>query len=844
MNRRARIVDALAIVAIVRLIAPWAAPGAQPADAGELQLVARHLGVAHPPGYPLYTLAAHGFGRVASQPLVARLLGVDCADVALDGVTCAPWALWPWAVSLFGALLAAATLVVVFHAGRRLGGGVAAGLAGAAALAAAPTFVAQATVAGIRMPTALLTAAVLALALGWLHATAPHNDRALQATKGLGGPGHLAALAFAFALAAGHHPTLAFLALPLAAVVLLRRPGFVRDPGAIAGVGVAAALGLLPLAYLPLRAGALLAPPDLGTWRGLWHHVSAAGFRGDVFYFDDARTLLDRLAVLGDLVVLQFGPLGLALAAVGAAWLAMRRPLSGALLVATTGLLAALSITYRAPQTVEYLMPAYVALALLVAAGAGAGQAIAVAVVTYAQPGHAASEPRDAGARARMAERAGTAVALALVLAPLWRGRDVPAGIAATAPRMASMLDRTLGCLGSDGQILASWHYATPLWVAALARAPHAAELPDAIDYVAPDFATGDPIGVTWRKRVAAAAARQPIVVTNRPAELIADQALLPVPGTPFYAVPLAIRSAADGSGAVMTCVEPPTSNGSPAEATWSFSVPGRDDDAVRLVASDVGDRQPGGATTVTLWFAPRTANVPEPLTAVVQLVDPATGAVHGQWDRSIPAAWTSPGGPSVRAELVPFDGAPRAALAVVAGIYRTTANGPERLMAMAPDGPLEAVPIGAVDLAEVAPPRPRGPGTVPFGADLVLAGSRVAFDGRQAVVDLIWRAGLVGRSDATVSVHVTGDGWTRQHDGTPALGALPTLKWLPGWRVPDRHRIDLAGVEGPRAVSVGVYDAFSLEPLPVTDAERVRRGEGQRAVIWVAEDGDAAERP
>jgi len=851
MNRRDRAIDVLAVAALVRLAAPWVAPGAQPADAGELQLVARHLGVAHPPGYPLYTLSAHAFGRVAAHPLAAHLLGVPCADAGLDGATCAGWALWPWAISAFSALLAATTLLVVFHAGRRLGGGAAAGLAGAAALAAAPTFVAQATVAGIRMPTALLTAIVLALALRWLDATArPDAARAPRTGNAL-----LAGLALAFALAAGHHPSLAFLVLPLAAVVLARRPGVVRDRRAIATVAGAALLGLLPLAYLPLRAGALLAPPDIGTLGGAWYHATAAGFRGDVLYFDDPRTLIDRLAVLADLLALQLGPLGLALAAAGALWLAARRPLHGALLVGSAGIIAALSITYRAPQTVEYLLPAYVALALLVAAGAAA-------VLSGARRLTREGQPAPATPRHRLAVLAQAALAAVLVALPLWRGRGVPAAVALSAPRLADPLARTLGCLGADGRALAGWHYATPLWVAALARDEGATRLPEAIAYVAPDFDTGDPIGVTWRKRAAALEGRQLLVVTNRPAELAAEALLLPVHDTPFYALARAAerragasepsRAAAGAGGA--TCTGPPTAVLARPSPLAVLKLPGgaadRGDASVRLAHAHLGPPEPDGSREVTLWFAPGDPRLDEPLTAVVQLVDGATGAVHGQWDRPIPAAWTTAAGPSVRAALVPFHGAPRAVLEVRAGVYRAAPRGPERLVATAPGdpepeglvatapgGPIDAVAIGTADLSAAALPPPLDPDAIPFGAAMALSRWRVREAAGQMIVDLTWRAGLVGRWDLTASVHASGDGWSRQHDGTPALGALPTLKWLPGWRVRDRHRIDLTGAGPPREVSVGVYDAFSLEPLPVTDAERVREGQGQRAVIWRAGD-------
>src|SRR5262245_13053964 len=48
------------IVFLLALMLYWVtlSPGVLPADAGEFQLVAAKLGVAHPPGYPLYTMLA------------------------------------------------------------------------------------------------------------------------------------------------------------------------------------------------------------------------------------------------------------------------------------------------------------------------------------------------------------------------------------------------------------------------------------------------------------------------------------------------------------------------------------------------------------------------------------------------------------------------------------------------------------------------------------------------------------------------------------------------------------------------------------------------------------------
>ena len=78
-----------------------AAPDILPADAGEFQLAAALLGVAHPPGYPLYTLLGHLFIRLI------------------------PWGTPAYRLNLLSGLLAAGTLVLMARAtrvwARRLG---------------------------------------------------------------------------------------------------------------------------------------------------------------------------------------------------------------------------------------------------------------------------------------------------------------------------------------------------------------------------------------------------------------------------------------------------------------------------------------------------------------------------------------------------------------------------------------------------------------------------------------------------------------------------------------------------------------------------------------------------
>ncbi|HIQ01257.1 MAG TPA: DUF2723 domain-containing protein, partial [Anaerolineales bacterium] len=313
-----------------------------PADAGEFQTVAATLGVAHPPGYPLYTMIGH---------LFIRLL---------------PWGTSAYRLNLMSGLLAAGTLVLLARAtrrwARRLGappvGGLASGLAASLALGTATTFWAQATIANVRTPTAFF-AAICLYALSRFATTADRReaDRMLL-LFGLG-----------LGLGLAHHPSLAFPGLFFLLYILLTEPRLVVRPRRWwRGAAVALVAGLFPFAYIPIRAaqGAPFAPPGRDTLTGLFHHVFVQGFSGDMFAFANLTDLPHRLALLPTLFPFQFNGLLLALALLGLLGLAWR---DGRLFVLLAGGLALhtfVSITYRAPQTVEYMMPAYLPVAIAV----------------------------------------------------------------------------------------------------------------------------------------------------------------------------------------------------------------------------------------------------------------------------------------------------------------------------------------------------------------------------------------------------------------------------------------------------------------------------------------------
>jgi hypothetical protein len=94
----------------------------------------------------------------------------------------------------------------------------------------------------------------------------------------------------------------------------------------------------------------------------------------------------------------------------------------------------------------------------------------------------------------------------------------------------------------------------------------------------------------------------------------------------------------------------------------------------------------------------------------------------------------------------------------------------------------------------------------------------------------LIFRGAMAITHDYTVSLSLDGEGgaWRAQHDGTPALGAIPTLKWIRGITVEDEHRLPLPpNASGIGVLRLTVYDAFTVQPLPVLDDRLARLGQG-----------------
>lgn len=220
-----------------------AAPGLTWLDGGELAAASAELGVAHPPGFPLFSLICKGV-----------MLALPVGDVAFRG-------------NVASGLLAAAAAVMVVAAARAWGVSRGAAAAGAGLWAVTPVVVLHATTVEVYAGAGLWTAAVL-----WGVARARDDGRAALTVGLLCG------------LAAGHHAELRLLvgvAMVAGGWAWWRAGEGRMARRAALGAAVMAGLGALVVLYLPVRAAG---EPwrnwgDPSSVGGLWDHLMGARIR-------------------------------------------------------------------------------------------------------------------------------------------------------------------------------------------------------------------------------------------------------------------------------------------------------------------------------------------------------------------------------------------------------------------------------------------------------------------------------------------------------------------------------------------------------------------------------------
>ena len=299
-------------------------------DSLEFQVVLPTFAIAHPTGYPLYTLL--GWLTTLVTPF---------GDAAFRA-------------NLFSALAASAAVVVLYATARRLGGGGAPAFAAALLFAVSPIWWSQATIAEVYTLQGLLTVVVIYTLLRWDETRDPAARQRWLTLTALG-----------IGLGLAHH-RLTLLLLPAILVfVLWTEPGLLRRPASWLRPLAALLAPLLLYALLPLRnnVGSL----DGSYARiGFWGWIMGGGY--STFLNDNPFGIQRGFADLLDILVGQFGLLGVVVAVAGAGlWRMQPRRFVLLVLIGLVDLIFA--SRYLVADIEVFLIPAVIVWVLFIAVG-------------------------------------------------------------------------------------------------------------------------------------------------------------------------------------------------------------------------------------------------------------------------------------------------------------------------------------------------------------------------------------------------------------------------------------------------------------------------------------------
>ena len=776
-TQRSAIIDSLLGFVFFLVYFSTCLPSVLSADNGEFQLVAWKLGIAHPPGYALYTLVGWLFSRFFTSPA--------------------------FALNVLSAILASITLIVVSRTVRKLTQSTVAGLLAAALLGTSTTFWAQATTANIRMPTALFTALCVSLLVEWSHDRRDQGSgigdqaRSVTSARSAASPLHLVIFAFVFSLGLGHHLSLAFPGVFFIAYILLNDRALIKQPRRWIAPLLAFALGLLVLLYLPLRGatGGTLADGETTTYLAqpdkFLDHVLARGFEGDFFYFVNTRSdlLADRAALLPTLFTFQFNPFVIVLVVIGAVRLIRRDWRLAVMLIGGSVLHTFIAITYRAPQTVEYLIPAYVLLAIII--------------------GYGLQEVRIQKSGVRILT-AGFWLLASIFIILQFIDHFPSFNWLHDHDDTRAYAESLLNDAPANAIVLSNWHWANPLWYL---QQVEGVRRDVEVQYVYP---RGETLAQSWLNAIDAGLKAQRPVVVDMFFRSEFER-------SPYTFEPL-------GREAWLVSAAPPTEV--PVAFTASDFTFG---DLLRVSGYRVTNQPTTPGEPLTVQIAYRVLQPPaRDYSFFVHLVA-ADGRVIGQADQTLPTTRYHANDVLVaRFRVAPLMDVPPGDYAIMTGIYSTSSGALEALKA---DGQERVTLTTATVAADRRLVKPNG---IALAGGITLAGSTASLSGEvhpgeRLTLDLTFTAARPILRDYVISVQMTGQGWRVTDDNVPALGAIPTLKWIAGASITDRHVLTIPAnaAPGPATISVIVYDNFTQEPLALLDAELIKQGQSIPLGTW-----------
>lgn len=801
----------------------------QPADSGELQLAAYTLQVPHPPGYPLLMMLGWLISHIPLGSSFARLSFLS-AVIASLAVTVAY-------ITCISASTPRDALTARLY-----------GVIPAFALATSTTFWAQATTFNVRSLTALFTALMAYLAVR----SRTHPRAALWG------------MAAAVGLGVSHHVSLVFVAALMSAFVLWQSI-YAKLNGRVYFIAFAILCATqIVWLYLPLRNSApgVLAHGDLASWRGFLDHVLARGFGNDLFYFVTVapEQLWDRISTTATLFQFQFSPPVLLAMVVGLLLMLMYQRSVGLLLLACIVLHWFVTITYKAPQTVEYAMPCWVMLCVGIT---GIFSLPAVRFAPTAKILAAVAMLTIAGFTLRDA-------------AQRWPSYRTLAGDNSTRAHAAAMLRYP----NLNEQVFSEWHQATPMWALQAIEGLR----PDVrVTYVSPSGTQA--YEDTFAERAAHAAVLGRTYITSHFPDQLAARALVsfPLSNTAGWRVDRQIDIASINFARTLwdkrlILVHPlglpqSVSVGQQINLDMWWSSLGRpiDGDSItvrilfpdgRLAANaDVRLSGKEGAGIVEFkrvgfaipWHLPpgdyallagaynggmlyKTSDgldfvpvgqmhiIPSTIAPVTQDPYPFTttndSLIGLDYDLGLQdqmRVWTHwQLGPLT--QTVVLRNSSGAALAD--GVVPAQSTPQPQYISLAFDvSPQQGLGLEVDEAFYDLPYVQTGSRYVPFANQMVLIGASTTRANNAANIDLNWLSIQALTQDYRISARLRGDTFYQTHDGYPVLGTLPTFKWIRNANITDRHPFALQGYTGPLKGSVVVYDfSTRLDLIPLDE--------------------------